>query len=103
LKDPILQAAVAVYVTVIALMAGQAMGRARTFQLSSARWVGTATCVFMLSDALIAVDRFVAHIPLAPLWILSTYYVAQWLIVHQTLSRGATAFMESRGIALHDA
>jgi sterol desaturase/sphingolipid hydroxylase (fatty acid hydroxylase superfamily)/uncharacterized membrane protein YhhN len=103
LPDPILQAAVAVYVMVIALMAAQAMGRARTFQLASARWVGAATCVFMLSDALIAVDRFVAHIPLAPLWILSTYYVAQWLIVHQTLSGGATAFMQSQRIALHDA
>ena len=34
----------------------------------------------MNSDALIAVNRFVQPLPLASLWILSLYYLAQTLI-----------------------
>ncbi len=44
--------------------------------------VAVGAMVFMLSDALIAVDRFVLPLPLAPLWVLSSYYLAQFLIVH---------------------
>jgi len=36
---------------------------------------------FMLSDALLAVNRFVLPLPMAPLWVLTTYYAAQILIV----------------------
>jgi hypothetical protein len=35
----------------------------------------------MLSDALLAVNRFVAPLPMAQLWVLTTYYTAQVLIL----------------------
>ena len=35
----------------------------------------------MLSDSLLATDRFVTPLPWAPVWVLSTYYAAQVLIV----------------------
>ena len=38
--------------------------------------------VFMLSDSLIAINKFLQPVPLAPLWILASYYAAQTLIVH---------------------
>ncbi|WP_413896710.1 lysoplasmalogenase family protein [Rhodoferax sp.] len=38
--------------------------------------------VFMLSDSLIAINRFVQPLPLASLWVLSSYYLAQILIAH---------------------
>jgi uncharacterized membrane protein YhhN len=38
--------------------------------------------VFLLSDALLAVNRFVQPLPLASFWVLGSYYVAQLLIVH---------------------
>ncbi len=82
LGDPVLQVAVAAYVTVISLMAAQAMGRARALGDASSRWVAVGACVFMASDALIAIDKFLRPIPLAPLWILASYYGAQMLIVH---------------------
>jgi len=37
--------------------------------------------VFMLSDTLLALDKFVSPLPYAGLWVLATYYVAQGLIV----------------------
>ncbi|MCX7239730.1 MAG: lysoplasmalogenase [Burkholderiales bacterium] len=82
LGDSVLKAAVATYVCVIALMASQAVGRATVLGTPAARSVALGTCVFMLSDTLIAINKFVSPIALAPLWILATYYAAQMLIVH---------------------
>ncbi len=82
LTDPGLKVAVPVYVGVIALMAAQAIGRATVLRDGHAWAVAVGAMVFMLSDALIAVNRFVQPLPLAPLWILSCYFLAQCLIVH---------------------
>lgn len=82
LTEPGLKVAVPVYVGVIALMAAQAMGRATVLRDARAWGVAVGAVVFMLSDALIAVNRFVQPLPLAPLWILSSYYLAQCLIIH---------------------
>ena len=81
LGDPVLKVAVAAYVTVIALMVAQAIGRATVQQDAAARAVALGACFFMLSDSLIAVNRFVQPLPLVPLWVLSNYYLAQILMV----------------------
>ena len=82
LADPVLKVAVAAYVSVIALMVAQAIGRAATVRDAAAKAVGLGACVFMLSDALIAINRFVQPLPLVSLWVLASYYTAQILIVH---------------------
>lgn len=82
LPDAGLKVAVAAYITVICMMASQALGRATVLGDSTARWVGAAACIFMSSDALIAVNKFLMPVPLASFWILSTYFAAQLLIVH---------------------
>ncbi len=81
LADPVLKVAVAAYVSVIALMVAQAIGRALVLRDAAARAVGLGACIFMLSDALIAVNRFVQPLPLVSLWVLASYYTAQILIV----------------------
>jgi len=35
---------------------------------------------FVASDSLLAYNKFKSPIPLAPVWILATYFLAQWLI-----------------------
>ncbi len=86
LGDPILKGAVAAYVTVISLMAAQALGRVTLLGDAGARWMGVGACVFMASDTLIAINKFLTPVPLASLWILATYYTAQMLIVHHSRS-----------------
>jgi alkylglycerol monooxygenase len=81
LTSATLKGAVGAYVLVIALMAAQAIGRATVLRDAPSMAVATGAGIFMLSDSLIAIDRFVTPIPLAGLWILSTYYAAQILIV----------------------
>jgi alkylglycerol monooxygenase len=95
LGSGVLPVAVAVYVLVIALMASQAIGRAMVLGKvgdggatgdAGARWVALGACIFMLSDALIAINKFVTPVPLSGLWILATYFCAQMLIIHHARS-----------------
>ncbi len=79
--DAALRVPVIVYVAVLAGMGGQALGRARTLVLhGGARRAAIGALLFMLSDTLLAWNRFHAAIPLASLWVLSTYYLALWWI-----------------------
>ncbi|OOG43989.1 lysoplasmalogenase family protein [Polaromonas sp. A23] len=80
--NPVLRFAVAAYVVVIALMAAQAIGRATVLRDKAALSVAVGAGFFMLSDALLATNRFAVSLAMAPLWVLSTYYLAQVLIVH---------------------
>jgi uncharacterized membrane protein YhhN len=79
-----LRAPVAVYVVCLAAMAAQAavLGwRARgtaTAQRSALLALGGA--LFVASDALLATNRFASALPWSGLWILSTYWAAQWCI-----------------------
>lgn len=91
--NPVLRIAVAAYVVVIALMAAQAMGRATVRKDKAALGVAVGTGFFMLSDALLATNRFAVPLPMAQLWVLSTYYLAQILIVFN--ARPATAAQAS--------
>lgn len=85
---PALRVPVGFYVAVIACMAAQAIGRAAVLRDAPSRWVAVGACLFMLSDALLATNRFVSALPLAPLWVLGTYYAAQMLIVRHARPAG---------------
>ncbi len=62
-------------------MTAQAIGRATEQRTPAAVAVAVGACFFMLSDSLLAINRFVTPLPLSGLWVLSTYYTAQLLIV----------------------
>ena len=76
-----LRVPVAAYVLVIATMAAQAWGRAKHLRSAASVWVAWGGVSFMLSDTLLAIDKFVSPLPYAGLWVLATYYLAQGLIV----------------------
>ncbi|AOF85438.1 yhhN-like family protein [Hydrogenophaga sp. RAC07] len=76
-----LRAPVAAYVLVIALMAAQAIGRATVHRTATAIGVALGAAFFMLSDSLLAINKFVSPLPMSQVWVLSTYYAAQILIV----------------------
>jgi uncharacterized membrane protein YhhN len=75
---------VAVYSVFLVSMAAQAMGRAFILRTASARFAAIGASLFVLSDGLLAFDRFYQPLPLAPLLILVSYYAAQWLIASST-------------------
>jgi len=77
-----LRVPVVVYVACLASMAAQAwcwwrrsMGGPDEVLARRAAWGGT---LFIFSDALIAINKFAGAVPLSTLWILSSYWLAQW-------------------------
>jgi uncharacterized membrane protein YhhN len=76
-----LRAPVAAYVVAIALMAAQAIGRATVLRDGPSVLVAAGAVCFMLSDTLLAINRFVTPLPMPQVWVLGTYYAAQCLIV----------------------
>ena len=86
-----LRVPVAAYVLVIATMAAQAWGRAKHLYSAASLWVAWGSLSFMLSDTLLAIDKFVSPLPYAGLWVLATYYLAQGLIVRGVSNQQPTA------------
>lgn len=85
----LLRAPVIVYVAVLAAMAAHALTvwwRHRDTASASAAWGGAC---FVLSDALLAWDRFVAPFAVAAAAVLASYWLAQWGLA-RSLPRGPT-------------
>jgi alkylglycerol monooxygenase len=78
--NPVLRIAVAAYVIVISVMAAQAIGRATWLCDKASVAAAVGACFFMLSDSLLATNKFAVQFPMAQLLVLATYYVAQILI-----------------------
>ncbi len=74
-----LRVPVVVYVAVLCSMTGQALARALRGD-APARLAARGALLFMLSDSVLAWDRFRGPLPLASLWVLATYYLALWWI-----------------------
>ena len=79
-----LQIPVAVYAVLLVSMAAQAMGRYLKLRTASTQFAAIGGLLFVLSDSLLAFDRFYKPLPLAPLLVLLPYYAAQWLIASST-------------------
>jgi uncharacterized membrane protein YhhN len=87
LKIPVLA-----YVVVLASMAALALARAWTPALanatpSSVRHAAAGGLCFVLSDSLLAWDKFGGGIPFSALLILSSYWLAQWCIAKSVAER----------------
>ena len=51
------------------------------------RWAVAGALVFISSDSIIAIDKFLHPIPGRSYWIMLTYYGAQWMLVEGFLRR----------------
>ena len=79
-----LRLAVLAYVACLAAMAAQAAVWALQSRGTPRQRAGIVLALggalFLGSDALLAINRFAAPLPLASLWILASYWLAQWCI-----------------------
>lgn len=77
---------VGIYGSTLITMALFASNSTRT--TSKAYWICTIGAVlFVLSDSMIALDKFLTPIPFRSLWIMSTYIAAQYLLVYGLTQR----------------
>ena len=84
--EPSLRGPVIGYVVVLASMAAQARVRALVRPDRGAQLAATGGTLFVLSDALLAIERFVTPFPLAQLLILVSYWGAQWSLASSVAS-----------------
>jgi uncharacterized membrane protein YhhN len=80
-----------VYTAVIVTMGWQACSRWRQLRTRSALLAFLGVILFILSDSVLALDRFRSRFATAPAVLLGSYYTAQWLI--------ARSIRENRGQA----
>ena len=85
-----LRVPVIVYVVALAGMAAQAASVWRQCADAPARLAAVGGAAFVVSDALLALDRFAAPVPHAATWVLATYWSAQWCIA-RSVARVAPA------------
>ena len=79
---PALRLPVVAYVICLATMAAQAAVSWRVAPLAA---IGGA--LFVCSDALLAINKFMLPLPASGLWILATYWAAQWCIASSLRGR----------------
>ena len=72
---------VSFYVLAISSMVLSAVNRLNRSGEKAGSWVLLGAMSFLLSDALLAINKFVAPIPMAGFWVMLTYITAQYLIV----------------------
>jgi uncharacterized membrane protein YhhN len=82
---PALRVPVLLYVLCLASMAAQAaavwLAARGTADEMLTRSAAIGGALFVASDALLATNKFAGPLPLSALWILASYWFAQWLIV----------------------
>ena len=83
-----LRVPVVVYVCALSAMAAQAtvawLVARGTPEAGRWRSVALGGALFVLSDAILATDKFVGGIPMPTLWNLSIYWLGQWFIARAT-------------------
>jgi uncharacterized membrane protein YhhN len=79
-----LRAPVVVYVVCLSAMAAQAWAwwRGSVGQPDEplARWAAWGGTLFVLSDAMLAINKFAGPLEMASFWVLASYWPAQWCI-----------------------
>lgn len=73
------------YLTAIVVMVLTTLFRRGKVSTQSFWWVFGGAVLFMISDSLIAIEKFYAPVPLREWWVMSTYLAAQYLIVEGLL------------------
>lgn len=89
--DEALKIPVLAYIAVLATMAAFALARMWTPAIAqalprSARLAAIGAVLFMVSDSLLAWDRFAGGVPAPALLVLATYCAAQWCIARSVRS-----------------
>jgi uncharacterized membrane protein YhhN len=79
---------VIVYVIALAGMAAQATSVWREHRRAATCIAAVGGAFFVASDASLAMDRFAAPIPMASVWVLATYWIAQWCIARSVQALG---------------
>jgi uncharacterized membrane protein YhhN len=72
---------VLIYAVVISTMLIFAIRGWSHWPIIASQWALIGACSFVLSDSLLAINKFYTALPYASVWIMATYQFAQWAMV----------------------
>jgi len=84
--DAVIQVPLTVYAVILFLMVSAAFFRKGVTPPMSFQYTFAGSILFIVSDSLLAINRFSETIPYASVAVMATYIVAQWLIVRGLLN-----------------
>ena len=87
--DMVLRAAIFIYMVAILIMSVMALNRYGNGHPISFSYVFAGSLLFVVSDTMIAINRFLVEIPYEGLFIMTTYISAQYLIMKGILKQYA--------------
>lgn len=79
--DPVLKVAVFIYMVALLGMSVMALNRKGTKPVKSFQFVFIGSLLFVISDSVIAINKFLVSVPNNDFIVMSTYMAAQFLIV----------------------
>jgi len=85
--DEILKVAVFVYMVTLLSMSSMALNRFGNGHPVSFRYIFIGSILFVISDSLIAINKFLVPIPYEGIFIMTTYISAQYLIMRGLLKQ----------------
>jgi uncharacterized membrane protein YhhN len=85
--NAIIKPAVILYTLTLLVMAGSALNRRNKVSKKSYFTVLGGAILFVFSDSLIAINKFAVGIPKSGIWIMTTYILAQYLIMSGLLTQ----------------
>ena len=85
--DAVLKVAIFIYILAILFMSAMALNRYGNGHPLSFSLVFAGSLLFVVSDSMIAINRFLVSIPFEGLFIMSTYIAAQFLIMKGILKQ----------------
>lgn len=88
--DSVIQVPLSLYAIILAIMILAAWFRKNQTTDESFQLVVLGATLFTISDSILAINRFSHTIPFAGVAIMSTYIIAQWLIVNGLLKHRRT-------------
>lgn len=83
----ILQFPVLMYAILVAVMAIMAVNRLGKVNVLSYRLILGGALFFMLSESLLAINKFAKPVPMADFWVMASYMLAQYLIIFGAVER----------------
>ncbi|MEN8137191.1 MAG: lysoplasmalogenase [Bacteroidota bacterium] len=78
--ETFLLVAVVIYASVITLMVLFSISLSNNVEGIATKMIMVGAILFMLSDSIIAINKFAFEVDLSGLWIMSTYTLGQWMI-----------------------
>ncbi|WP_296618709.1 lysoplasmalogenase [Marivirga sp.] len=88
--DSVIQVPITLYALILALMVMIAWYRKNQTTDESFQLVVLGAALFIISDSILAINRFSHTIPYAGVAVMGTYIIAQWLIVNGLLKHRKT-------------